>query len=209
MYLSPLARVAAPIALVAGALIIATRVATLVIIPADLTALKVAVLEPAHAINGPATIVAFALLVVALVAIYERQAHAAGWLGVIGVGAAIVGTVFMAGDYWYEAFAVPRIAELAPEAIDTFVGGRLLTGGLTSFALMGIGWTLFAAASLRAGVFPRTVSIGMLLGGVASGLPMAGAYLFGGIILGLAVAWLGVSMMRAPAAAVVPQPAAI
>ena len=44
--------------------------------------------------------------------------------GAIGVSAAIFGTVFMAGDWWYEAFAVPRLAEVAPEAIDSFVGGR-------------------------------------------------------------------------------------
>ena len=85
-------------------------------------------------------IVAFAMLVFALVATYELQARAAGVLGVIGLGAAILGTVFMAGDWWYEAFAVPRLAEVAPQVMNTFARSRLLVGGLTSFVLFGIGW---------------------------------------------------------------------
>jgi hypothetical protein len=30
--------------------------------------------------------------------------------------------MFMTGDWWYEAFAVPRLAEVAPDVVDTFVG---------------------------------------------------------------------------------------
>jgi hypothetical protein len=140
--------------------------------------------------------VAFALLLFALIAAYDREARPAGMLGVIAVGAAIIGTVFMAGDWWYEAFAVPRIAEVAPEVVDTFVGGRVLTGGLSSFALFGIGWLLFGVASLRARVFPAAISIAILAGGFLSGVPVGPAYLPGGVVLGLAIVWLGAWMMR-------------
>jgi hypothetical protein len=98
----------------------------------------------------------------------------------------------MAGDWWYEAFAVPRIAEIAPELIPTFVGGRLFMGGVASFILLGIGWVLFAAASLRARVFPTAISATMLVGGLLSGIPIGLAYLTGNVILGVAIAWLGV-----------------
>ena len=150
------------------------------------------VLGPTHGITAVVSIVAFGLLVLALVAIYEREAQSAGGLGLIGFMAAVLGTIFMAGDWWYEAFAVPRIAEVAPELIPTFDGGRLLMGGLLSFVLLGIGWVLFGAASLRAGVFPTPISAAILVGGLLSGVPIGLAYLSGGIILGLAIAWLGV-----------------
>jgi hypothetical protein len=197
---SPLSRVAGPLAVVAGALVVATRLPTIFFLlggGGDLTSF---VLGPMHAINGVASIIAFGVLVLALVAIYERQAQDAGWLGLIGFTAALLGTIFMAGDWWYEAFAVPRIAEVAPELIATFVGGRLLMGGVASFALLGIGWVLFAAASLRARVFPAAISATMLVGGLLSGIPIGVAYLTGQVILGLAIAWLGVWLMRGPAA---------
>jgi hypothetical protein len=153
------------------------------------------VLGPEHAINSVASFVAFSLLVLALVAVYEREARITCWFGVVGFAAAVIGTIFMAGDWWYEAFAVPRIAEVAPEVINTFVGGRLLVGGLTSFALIGIGWVLFAAASLRARIFPTAISAAILVGGLLSGIPIGLAYLSGGVILGLAIASLGVWLM--------------
>jgi len=198
---SPLSRFAAPIAIVAGALVIVTRLVVALTVPTDSGLLEAYVLTATHAINSVASIVAFALLVLALVAAYDREARPAGTLGVVALGAAIVGTVFMAGDWWYEAFAVPRIAEVAPQVIDTFVGGRLLMGGLLSFALFGLGWVLFGIASLRARVFPAAISVAILVGGLLSGVPIGIAYLSGGVILGLAIVWLGAWMMRTTAAA--------
>jgi hypothetical protein len=200
---SPLFRFAAPIAVVAGVLVVVTRLVAALTVPAESELLKTYVLTATHAINSVASIVAFALLVLALVAVYDREARPAGMLGVVALGAAIVGTVFMAGDWWYEAFAVPRIAEVAPQVIDTFVGGRLLMGGLLSFALFGLGWVLFGIASLRARVFPAAISVAILVGGLLSGVPIGIVYLSGGVILGLAIVWLGAWMMRTTAAATV------
>lgn len=197
---SPLSRFAAPIAIVSGALVIVTRLVSLTI-PTDVGLLKAYVLTATHAINSVASIVAFALLALALVAAYDREARPAGTLGVVAFGAAILGTVFMAGDWWFEAFAVPRIAEVAPQVFDTFVGGRLLMGGLLSFALFGLGWALFGIASLRARVFPTAISVAILAGGLLSGVPIGFAYLTGGVILGSAMVWLGAWMVRMTAAA--------
>ena len=196
MSTSPLSRIAGPLAVVTGALVVATRIPTILLIlgGGDLTEY---VLGATHAITSVASIVAFGMLVLALVAIYDREAQSAGWFGLIGFAAALMGTVFMAGDWWYEAFAVPRIAEVAPELIPTFVGGRLLMGGIASFVLLGIGWVLFGAASLRAHVFPTAISAAILVGGLLSGVPIGLAYLSGGVILGLAIGWLGVWLMRA------------
>jgi hypothetical protein len=199
---SPLSRIAAPIAIVAGALVIVTRLVAALTVPTDSGDLEAYVLTSTHAINSVASIMAFALLVLALVAAYDREARPAGTLGVVALGAAIVGTVFMAGDWWYEAFAVPRIAEVAPQVIDTFVGGRLLMGGVMSFALFGLGWVLFGIASMRARVFPAAISVAILVGGLLSGVPIGIAYLSGGVILGVAIVWLGAWMMRTTTAAI-------
>jgi hypothetical protein len=198
---TPLARIAGPIAIVAGVLVIATRLVIMVTIPADLDALQAAVVTPIFAIQSVASIVAFAFLVLALFAVYERQAAAAGWLGVIGLSAALIGTVFMAGDWWYEAFAVPWMADVAPVVFETGAGGRLLIGGLASFALFSFGWALFGAASIRARVFPRAISVAILIGGVLAGIPIAGAYLYGSLIFGLAIASLGVWLLKPASAA--------
>jgi hypothetical protein len=198
---SPLSRFAAPIAIVAGTLVVVTRLVVALTVPTDAGLLEAYVLTTTHAINSVASIVAYALLVLALVAAYDREAIPAGTLGVVALGAAIVGTVFMAGDWWYEAFAVPRIAEVAPQVIDTFVGGRLLMGGLMSFALFGLGWVLFGIASLRAHVFPAAISVSILVGGLLSGVPIGIAYLSGGVILGVAIVWLGAWMLRTTSAA--------
>ncbi len=203
MSTSPLARIAGPVAIIAGVMVVVTRLPTVVFVVAggDLTAF---VLGQTHAITSVASIVAFALLVLALVGIYDHEARSAGWLGLIGFVAALLGTIFMAGDWWYEAFAVPRIAEVAPELIPIFVGGRLLLGGLTSFTLLGVGWVLFGVASLRARVFPTPISAAILVGGLLSGIPIGFAYLTGGIILGVAITWLGVWLMQTRAPALLP-----
>ena len=111
---SPLARIAGPIAIVAGLSVIVTRIVIIGTIPRELDELRAAVLSPVTAINSVASILAFAFLVIALFAIYEWEAHEAGSLGVIGLFAAVIGTVFMAGDWWYEAFAVPWMATSLP-----------------------------------------------------------------------------------------------
>ena len=193
---SLLARSAGLLAIVAGALVVVTRIVIMLTTPADIDSLKIFVLSTTHAINGAASIVAFAMLVFALVASYDLQAREAGWLGVIGLGAAILGTVFLAGDWWYEAFAVPRLSEVAPEVMDTFVSNRLLTGGLTSFALFGIGWVLYGVASVRARVFPAAISWAIVAGGLLSGVPIGLVYLPGSVILGLAFVALGAWSLR-------------
>ncbi len=161
MSVAPLARIAGPLAIVTGGLVVITRLVIMFTIPAELgEPLRASVLSTVFAINSVASILTFALLALTLVALYEWEAREAGWFGVIGVGAALVGTMFMAGDWWYEAFAVPWLADAAPVVFETGAGGRLLIGGLSSFALFSLGWVIFGAASLRAHVYPRAISGG-------------------------------------------------
>jgi hypothetical protein len=192
---SLLTRSAAPLAIIAGALVVVTRLVMLTV-PPDIDALMVYVLAPVWSVTSIAQIVAFAMLVVALVATYDVQAREAGVLGLIAVGAAILGTVFMAGDWWYEAFAVPRMAEVDPSVMVDFAQGRLLFGGLLSFALFGIGWLLYGIASVRARVYPSAISWAIAAGGLVSAVPIAVVYLSGNVILGLALIALGTWLVR-------------
>ena len=61
---SPLSRFAAPIAIVAGVLVIVTRLVVALTVPTD-SGLEAYVLTATHAINSVASIVAYALLVLA------------------------------------------------------------------------------------------------------------------------------------------------
>lgn len=197
MQTTTLARHGAPIAIVAGALVIITRLVILFTTPTEAGPLTAYVLSTTHAVNSVMSILGFVLLVIALVAVYNSEASCAGAFGALAFAAAVLGTMFMTGDWWYEAFAVPRLAEIAPDVVDTFVGGRLIMGGLTSFALFGIGWIMFGAASLRARVIPRGISITIVVAGLMSGVPIGIVYLSGGVVHGLAFVWLGVWMLRA------------
>lgn len=192
---SLLTRSAAPLAIIAGALIVVTRLVMLTV-PTDIDGLMVYVLTPVWSVNSIVQIVAFGMLVIALVATYDVQAREAGVLGLTAVGAAILGTVFMAGDWWYEAFAVPRMAEVDPSVMVDFAQGRLLFGGLLSFALFGIGWLLYGIASVRARVFPAAISWAIAAGGLVSAVPIAVVYLSGNVILGLALIALGTWLVR-------------
>ena len=196
MQATTLVRYGAPVAIVAGALMILTR-PVIFTAPTEIGDFTEYVLSTTHAVNSVVSILAFALLVIALVALYDREARSAGAFGALAFGAAVVGTMFMTGDWWYEAFAVPRLAEVEPDAIEHFVGGRLIIGGVSSFVLFGIGWIMYGVASIRARVIPRNISITMLVGGFMSGVPIGFAYLSGGVVLGLAFVGRGVWMSRA------------
>ncbi len=112
---SPLARLAGPIALAAGALM---TVQQLVMYPiVDRSHLIATIANPLFVPSAIAYVVAFCELLIALVAVYAWQANRAGAFGVIGFVAALVGTLFLAGDAWFEAFAIPWLADVAPEAL--------------------------------------------------------------------------------------------
>jgi len=60
---------------------------------------------------------------------------------------------------------------------------------LSSYALFGAGWTLFGIASVRPRVFPRAISIAIIIGGLAGYRALLAPW---EIPLGLAVVSLGI-----------------
>ena len=67
-------------------------------------------------------------------------------------------------------------------------------GAGSSFVLFALGWVMFGLASLRARVFPLAISIAIVVGGLAGFQALATPPL--GAILALAMAWLGIWMLK-------------
>jgi hypothetical protein len=137
-----------------------------------------------------AQLLAMALQLVGLVALYLEQAEMCGALGLVGFLLALLGTTLAAGAPWSQVFVVPRLAEVAPNVGDRGAGS-VLAGYLLSFLLFAVGWLVFGVARLRARSFPRGAVVLLIVGAVASILPLPSRAL----ILELAAAWLGIVLL--------------
>jgi hypothetical protein len=188
---SPLARLAGPVAVLAGAVLVVTQLVQLATLNRED---KQAMFDnPVYVANGVAQFVVMNLLLVALVAAHRWQEERAGTFGTVAFVTALVGTLGLAGNYWFEAFVSPWAADTLPGYLDAEPSGLLPIGGLTSYLLFAVGWALFGWVALRAGVFPRPITIALIVGGVV-GVQMVQPPL--GVPLGLALMWLGVWMLR-------------
>lgn len=146
-----------------------------------------------HSLRNGLALVAMYALLIALTGLYARQATAAGRLGLVGYLVAALGTLLLAGDWWYEAFVAPLIAAQAPEILKTAPSGSILIGAAATFVSFALGWVLFGIATYRAGLFPRGAAVLMVFGGIAGILALAPPFQ---IPLALAVGWMGWSLLR-------------
>ena len=184
-------RIAGPFVLATGLLLTA---AELILLGGyDATDLQATVHNPAYLVGDFIYFVAFGCLLITLATIHAWQAHEAGVLGLVGVGAAMIGTLFLGGDLWFETFAVPWLGDVAPDAFGK-ASGLLMIGGFSSYVLFAAGWALFGIASLRARVIPMGIALAIIAGGVIGFQALLPPF---GIPLGLAIASLGVWMTRA------------
>ena len=188
---STLTRYAGPIAVAAGALFAAVDLARL---PIRLADDRIAILlDPVVRTFNAAYFFTFCGLVFALIALHGRQARQAGGFGVLAFCVAVVGTMTQGGNMWFDGFASPWIAEVAPQAFAAGSTTILQIGGLLSYALIALGWVLFGVAAFRAKVFPGGFAVALAVGGLFafdSGMPP------NGVPLGLAVAALGAWLIR-------------
>lgn len=186
----PLSRIAGPLTFAAGLLLLVQQILMLPV--ADRSNIAATMAHPLYLASAVTYFVAFCGLLAALIAAYGREQHEAGYFGLIAFLAAVVGTMFLAGDLWFEAFAVPWLGNVAPEVFAA-PAGMLVAGALASYVLFAAGWIAFGLASLRARVFPRLVSVAIVVGGMVgfqAALPPFA------IPLALAMASLGIWMVR-------------
>jgi hypothetical protein len=153
-----------------------------------------ALLDPVLRTVNAAYFFGFCGLVLALIALHARQAREAGGFGTFAFSAAVVGTMTMAGDMWFDGFASPWLAEVAPQVFSTLRPTPILElGALLSYGLMAIGWALYGLATLRARVFPMLAALGMVVAGLVAFRSSFPPY---GMPLGLVVAALGAWLIR-------------
>jgi hypothetical protein len=189
---SPLSKHAGPIAVGAGGLFALAHAGLFVV--TDRADLRAMMTDPLFLGFSAAYAISCALLLIALVAVYERQARQSGVFGAIAFCTAAVGTVALAGDMWFEAFAVPWVAGITPAVLDADRSGSLMMAAwLVSMVVFALGWTLFGLASLRARVLPRTLSAAVAAGGLIAFQAATPPW---GVALGLAVAAVGIWMIR-------------
>ena len=159
----PLTRIAGPLALGTAVVLLVQQLVMASFI--DRTQIEATMANPLYVASAVLYFIAFCGLLATLVAVYSVEAREAGVFGAIGFLAALIGTLFLAGDLWFEAFAVPWLGDVAPAALH-LAGGVLVIGAFTGYILFAVGWALFGIASLRARVFPTPISIAIIVGGL-------------------------------------------
>lgn len=115
---------------------------------------------------------------------------------------AFFGTAFALGLNWAETFAVPILAQTTLELLAERPSGRLAFGFALSFPLFSLGWLLFGVALLRARVYPRVAVVLLIIGALLTFFPVPGF----GIVLGVAVTWLGYALFSVEATIAEQQP---
>jgi hypothetical protein len=188
MALSPISRRAGLLSVTAAALIVLSQVMRLAL--SRLLGPDWAT-TPAYTLTYIVALLGMGSLLLAVTAIYTRESAALGKVGLIGCLTAFLGTLMVAGDWWFEAFAIPMIAAAAPAVLDLPLSGPLLAGAIATVGLYTVGWTVFGVAALRARTFPRIAALLVLVGGLAGPLALTTPYQ---IPLAIAIGWIGLTL---------------
>jgi hypothetical protein len=104
---------------------------------------------------------------------------------------AFLGTLMVAGDWWFEAFVVPMIATAAPVVLDLPISGSVLVGAIATVGLYTMGWMLFGLAVLRTRAVPRPAALLLLASGLLGPLALSTPYQ---IPLAIAIGWIGLTL---------------
>lgn len=143
-----------------------------------------ALAEALHIVGG-------VLLLGGLVGLYAHQSLSAGTLGAIAFLVAFAGTALFVGVIWTLTFVAPSVAGVAPELLSDSPAGALGIGFTLSFVLGSLGWLLFGVATLKAGVYPRTAAVLLIVGVVLNFLPIP----LSAVVWEASIAWLGFSLL--------------
>jgi hypothetical protein len=146
---------------------------------------------------------------IGITGIYARQVERTGWLGLVGYLMLILSWWLQTAYVFAELFILPVMATAAPGFVTSFLGivngspGGMNIGALpTVYGLSGIlymlGGVLFGIATFRAGILSRWAAVLLAVGAavtpLAALLPHA-LQRFAAVPVGLAIAWLGYSLL--------------
>ena len=121
MSLQVLSRLVGPVSVGAASLIIVSQTVHLGL---GLALGSQSANSPVHSLKYGLALFAMYALLLALTGLYLRQANAAGKLGLAGYLIAFLGTLLIAGDWWFESFIAPQIAAVAPEVMSGAILAR-------------------------------------------------------------------------------------
>ena len=150
--------------------------------------------DPRFLVFNGAYFVAFVGLAVALVALYSQLAPRTGRFGLVAFVAALAGTMTQGGNMWFDGFAAPWLAAVAPQVFTAEKTITLQVGALAAYLLFALGWMLFGIAVLRARVVPVAIPVALVVAGALGYQSGLSPY---GVPIGLAVAALGAGLIRA------------
>lgn len=136
------------------------------------------------------------LLVLALITLHARQADESGRFGLFAGLLALAGTMLFAGTGWSETFLDPAAAKIVPAFLNDVPPGVLVVGFFGTGILFGLGWMMYAIATLRAGVYPRLPVVVLLIGSFLAAVPFLPV---NATIIAIALIWLGFAPARQPA----------
>lgn len=190
MSVSSLSRLAGPFALSAGILMVGAQLVMLPFDPKDHVATSTA---PAFQIGGVFYLLGFFALMLFVVAAHGWHEARSGRLGVVATISALVGTMALGGDLWFETFAVPWLADEAPGSLSTQPTILLALGAIASYLLFATGWVVYGWNGIRSRAFPVAISAAILVAGVPAFRALLSPW---GVPLGLAIGVLGIWMIR-------------
>jgi hypothetical protein len=198
-------------ALVGFALIPILQVARVIAFPDTLTLSAISAMDIFFVLNL-LIVIAMLLGLLGLTGIYVRQMKQIGVLGLVAFLVTFFGWALYTAFMWAETFIWPVFAHVAPQFMD-HPDQNMLTAlnasQTTHWLLIGAGWILFGAASLRAGLLPRGAAVLLIAGGVAAfvgngvvGIPdegILGALVSVVSLLGaVGLAWMGYAVWSRP-----------
>jgi hypothetical protein len=91
-------------------------------------------------------LIAIALLMVGLVALYARQSQYMGTFGAVAFLIAAIGTMLVFGFAWALTFTFPAMAGAVPEFLDAYASDASI-GVILTLVFVTLGWLLFGVAS--------------------------------------------------------------
>jgi hypothetical protein len=106
-----------------------------------------------------------------LIALYLRQADAAGRLGIVAVVACLINMMLQAGWMFADLFIAPSIESLSPGLLDGSTPPRLGVGFMLAW-LANASFVLLAVATFRARVLPRATAIALAVAGAITLIPL-------------------------------------
>jgi len=135
-------------------------------------------------------LIAVALLMLGLVALFARQNQKMGIFGVVAFLIASIGTMLVFGFAWALTFTFPAMAKAVPEFLDAHASEPSI-GVVLTLLFITTGWLLFGVASLRAKILP-TGAIWLLIVGsfLALALNMMMAPM-SWLIFDISLIWMG------------------